>query len=150
MSHRSIEEKFETLVQTQPAFNDALKLLKNGREIQILLEGGLPQALFYNGSHVVLEARAAQKPDIEFQISEAAIDEILSQEAPTMAAFGIIVVRQVATQKAQLRLLSSVFPVLTGGYLKIIQKAGPEFVGYLGQFGLKGVSGIRKFIQSMK
>ena len=95
-------------------------------------------------------ARAAQKPDIEFQISEAAIDEILSQEAPTMAAFGIIVVRQVATQKAQLRLLSSVFPVLTGGYLKIIQKAGPEFVGYLGQFGLKGVSGIRKFIQSMK
>lgn len=150
MSKNTAFLKFESLIDSQPQFNDALKLLKKGREIQIILENCEPSALFYKNGKPQVEMRPALNPDIEFHIQEVAIDQIAAGKTPTMAALGILVVRQVTQRRVKIRVISGVFAIINGGYLKIIQTAGPEFMGFLGQYGLRSLAGIRKLIHSMK
>ncbi len=150
MSYEVTYNAFRELIREQPCFNEALALLKKGREIRILLDGQHECALFYSQSAAQLEYRKAQDPDIEFHVSTEAIRSMQGLKALNMAQLGIIVVKQILAGNAKVHVVSGVLSVMRGGYFKIIQSAGPEFMGHLAQYGFKNIAKLQSLISSLK
>lgn len=150
MSYEATYNAFKELIKNQTCFNEALSLLKKGREIRILLDGEHECALFYSQSSAQLEYRPAKNPDIEFHVYTEAIRALGSAEPLNMAQFGIAVVKQILAGQVKIVVVNGVFSVLSGGYLKIVKSAGPEFMGYLAQHGIKNLSKLQSLISSLK
>lgn len=138
------------LVQNHAAFSQALVHLKKGREIRILLEGQHEVALLYRDGHAVVENRAAVQPDIEFHVFPEALRQLSQAQSSTMAEFGIAVVKQILAGTIKVFVVSGLVSILRGGYLQIMTAAGPEFMGFLAQHGLKSLSKIHDVIQRLK
>lgn len=150
MSYEASFTALKELIQEQPSFHEALSLLKKGREIRILFDGQHECALFYQQSVAQLEYRPAQTPDIEFEIYPEALRMLKGKSPMNMAQLGIAIVKQVLAGSVKIHVLTGVLSVLSGGYFKIITSAGPEFMGYLAQHGLKNISKIQSLIASLK
>lgn len=150
MSYETTYNAFRVLIQEQPCFSEALALLKKGREIRILLDGQHECALFYSQSAAQLEYRKAHSPDIEFHVHTEAVRSLSGHEPFNMAQFGIAVVKQILAGNAKVHVVSGIMSVLSGGYFKIVQSAGPEFMGYLAQHGFKNIAKLQGLISSLR
>ena len=150
VSYETTYNAFRELIQEQPCFNEAMALLKKGREIKILLDGQHECALFYSQSAAQLEYRKAQNADIEFHVHTEAVRSLAGNRPMNMAQFGIAVVKQILAGNAKVHVISGMMSVMGGGYFKIIKSAGPEFMGYLAQHGFKNIAKLQGLISSLR
>jgi len=148
MSYSEALEILSTTVQ-KPAFAQALKNLREGREIALRIENRFDFAVFFKDGLVQVEERSAQG-DVQFSLSSEAVRALSAHPADNMAAFGIAIMEQIAQGAASVRVTGSMWRVMTDGYLKIIVSAGPDFMSYLAKHGLSSMDKIVKVIRSLK
>lgn len=146
------DEVFENLQQfvaNHPEFNEAFSSLSRSAEISVFI-GEIQGVLKSVDKSVKLLAEPAKKADVEFVFSEAAALELSQTNPNGMGTLGIEVLKLIAADKIKVRVIGKAFNVLTGGYLSIVKKAGPEFMGFLANKGFKSIGKITQLIKSLK
>ena len=137
-------------IVARPIFGPALRKLKTGTEIRILVDRQNEFALFHDGTSARIEERAARAPDVEYAISLEALRVLELHPGDNMAQFGIAVLEQVLAGGVQIRVCGSVMAVISGGYLNIIIAAGPDFYAYLSQHGVQNIGKITALFTSLR
>lgn len=150
MSYEDAINDLRSSLLSKPVFAEGLRHLKKGTEIRVIVADRHEAALFFDGQKAQLEERPARSPDVEFSLSPDAIAFLKDLPGEDLAEFGIEVVKQILAGTVKVRVCGSVLNVLTKGYLGIIKEAGPDFLRFLAQHGLTGVSKIAAFIKNMK
>ena len=142
-------ERLAGFVSRQPAFDEAFSCLKKTAEISIKVPD---QNCVLNSvdNTVKLLRENTRLADVEFTLSSSAASQLSKSSANTMGTLGIEVLKLVAAGEIQIKVIGIVFSVLTGGYLSIVKKAGPEFMAFLGSKGFKSVGKITQAIKKMK
>ncbi len=148
MSADSVLNEVQKKLICQDVFTQGLRLLKPGKEIRIVVELRTEWALFYDGEFAKLQERPAESPDVEFHFTLDALRSLTHVSDYNMATLGIAVSKQVIEGSCRVRVVGSVWAVLSGGYLKIDQAAGPDFFAFLSQNGLKNLTKIQSFIRT--
>ncbi|MEO0335335.1 MAG: hypothetical protein AAF202_03020 [Pseudomonadota bacterium] len=139
----------QAFVERQPQFNEAFGCLKKTAEISLVVDG-VQGVLKSVDKRVKLLKANPSHADVEFVLSRQAASLLASSKPQSMGELGIEVVKLIASGEVQIRVIGRVFSVLTGGYLTIIKKAGPEFMAFLGSKGFKSVTKITQAIKNMK
>lgn len=150
MSFNDAFQAAHNFFTTKTASKDALRHLKKGHEIRLLLDAREECALFFQAGQVVLEQRPCPVADVEFTIGPEAIRLLSTHAGESVAQLGIDIVKEVVAGNVKIRVCGSILRVLTGGYLGIITSGGPEFMGYLATHGLTSIGKITKLIRSLK
>ncbi|MBK7845154.1 MAG: hypothetical protein IPJ71_15965 [Bdellovibrionales bacterium] len=135
---------------TNPTPKEALRHLKAGHEIRLLLDGREECALFYQQDQVFFEKRKVPTADVEFTVGPEAIRQLANYLGGGVGQLGITVIKEILLGHVQIRVCGSVVRILTGGYLKIIASGGPELLNFLTQYGLNTLPKIARFIRSLK
>jgi len=139
-----------TFFTTKPAPKDALRHLKRGHEIRLLLEGRTECALLFEAGQVVVEQRPCSKADVEFTIGSESIRLLTSHPGDSVGQLGVDIVKEIIAGNVKVRVCGSILNVLSGGYLGIIGSGGPEFMTYLATHGLTSLGKITALIRSLK
>ena len=139
-------QTIDQMARNNPAFQEAFDCLKPGSEISIEIEQQ-HFALKRLSKEVRLLPEKATAADVEFRLKDQAILELTSSNPQQMGDLGVQVLGLFSRGEVEIRVIGSVFSVLTGGYLKIIQRAGPEFMGVL---KAKGFSSLRKISAAIR
>ncbi|MCB0406764.1 MAG: hypothetical protein KDD34_01095 [Bdellovibrionales bacterium] len=150
MSHDTSFSVLKELIENQHLFSEALRQLKSGREIKVLIDGQHECALFFSQEHAILDDRPAKNPDVEFTISTEALRLLQSLKYSSLAELGVEIVKQIIVGNIQLRVCTGLLAILNGGYFKIIKLAGPEFMGFLAQNGLKNLNKIKSLVNTLR
>lgn len=150
MSYQEIITQINEQIQIQPVFNMALKHLEPGREIRLLIDHRLECALFFRNQRSQIELRAAANPDVEFSISTQALNVLLANKSPDLAEFGIEVIKQILLEQIRVKVCSSAWSILTGGYISIIKAAGPDFLQFLALHGISSLNKCVELIRNLK
>lgn len=135
---------------TNPTPREALRHLKSGHEIRLLLDGREECALFYQQDQVFFEKRKVPTADVEFTVGPEAVRQLANYSDGSVGQFGITVIKEILLGHVQIRVCGSVLRIFTGGYLKVIASGGPELLSFLSLYGLNNLSKIAKFIRSLK
>ncbi|MCB0385272.1 MAG: hypothetical protein KDD43_07750 [Bdellovibrionales bacterium] len=149
----SFEDAFHVVhsfFTTKPAAKDALRHLKRGHEIRLLIDGRTECALFFEAGQVAFEQRPCPKADVEFSIGPEAIRLLSTHSGESVAQLGVDIVKEIIAGNVKLRVCGSILRILSGGYLAIITSGGPEFMGYLASHGLTSLGKITSLIRSLK
>ena len=150
MSYDDAFARMKDFFENKPAATLAIKKLKKGEEISLVIDNQMRWALFNDGGQSRLENRPANNPTVEFQLNPEAVRRFETAPGDNMAQFGIEVVKEVVAGHVKIILLGKVWTVMTGGYLGIILEAGPEFAAYLAQHGITNLGKIKGVIKAMK
>lgn len=129
---------------------EALRHLKPGHEIRLLLDEREECALFYQQDQVFFEKRKVPTADVEFTVGPEAIRQLAHYTDESVGQFGITTIKEILLGHVQIRVCGSVMRILTGGYLKIIASGGPELLNFLTLYGLNSLSKISQLIRSLK
>jgi hypothetical protein len=140
----------QNFIETKPAVALALKELKMGTSLSLNLEDREDCHCFFDQKSVQLKPGKGENSDVLFKINAEAVRRLSSLPCETLSETGIEIVREVLTGNIKIQLLSKPQNILTNGYLKIITAAGPDFLNFLAQHGLKNIFKIISFIKSMK
>ncbi len=116
---------------TNPIPKEALRHLKPGHEIRLLLDEREECALFYQQDQVFFEKRKVPTADVEFTVGPEAIRQLAHYTDESVGQFGITTIKEILLGHVQIRVCGSVMRILTGGYLKIIASGGPELLNFL-------------------
>lgn len=139
----------EAFVEQRPEFNEAFLCLKKNAEISVKIDD-LQCVLKSVDNKVRLISSPARRAEVEFLLTSAAASQLARSKPSNMGELGVQVLKSTAEGEIQIKVVGSVLSVLTGGYLSIIQKAGPEFMGFMARKGLKGLSKISAVIKKLK
>lgn len=150
-----MSDSFSTLknfFETRSLCARALAHLKTGTEVGIIVGGQDVGALFFNSKTglVNLDRRDAKKPDVIFEISADAVGRVTATSGDDIAGFGIAVLKEILNQHVHIRVVGSVFNIMTRGYIGVIGEGGTEFMKFLGQHGFSSLSKLPGLIKSMK
>ena len=140
----------QNFIETKPAVTLALKELKNGTSLTLSLEEREDCHCFFDQKSARLIPGKGENSDVLFKINPEAVRRLSALPCETLSETGIEIVREVLAGNIQIQLLGSPKNILTNGYLKIISAAGPDFLNFLAQHGLKNIFKIISFIKSMK
>lgn len=149
MSQQDSLNDLRKYISESSVFEESLSQLKNRTEIALLLNHKHECALYYDGNKVQLDDRLAQNADVEFSLSPDAIGLLLNHPANDTAEFGIMVTKLILNGEIKIKILSSSWKILTKGYLKILQVAGPDFMKFLAENGLRNINKIASAIRSL-
>ncbi|MCB0420531.1 MAG: hypothetical protein KDD61_06025 [Bdellovibrionales bacterium] len=127
----------QDFLKSKQSCNHALKHLKKGTEIAILLEGRMPCALFFEENSVKFEKRPARSPDLTFFVYPEAVRRLSQLEGDNMTELGIEITREMALGTIELKVNGPISHLLTKGYYKILIEAGPDFLNYLKDMGVE-------------
>lgn len=150
MSYHDVLNDLRTHLVVKPVFTEGLRHLSKGTEIRILIDDRHETALFFDGNNAQLEDRPARNPDVEFTLLPSSYATLKALPGDDLAAFGIEIVKLILAGAVRVRLCGSTWNVLTKGYLKIIQAAGPDFLKFLAKHGLSGMGKITQAIRNLK
>ena len=137
-------------IEDKPASRIALKELSKGTEIGIVLDERVECACFFENDKAHCELRAAKNPDVEFRTNNEAVRRLAEIPGDNLADMGIEILREILGGNVSLKLLASPTRILSGGYLGIIRKAGPDFISFLAQHGLSNIWKVIGYIKAMR
>lgn len=147
------ETSFATLknfFETRQAAKQALRALREGTEIGIVIGGAVECALFRRDEKPLIEARAAQNPDVVFHIRPETVDMLNSQTKDEIGDIGINVLKEILAGNIQIKVPGKFMNLLSRGYLDIIKQGGAPVGAFLARHGLASVSKIVSAIKQMK
>jgi hypothetical protein len=152
-SKMTAQESFQTLksfFESRNASRQALKSLKEGVEIGVVIGGSVDCALFRRGEQPVVEARSAENPDVIFHIQPESVEILSSQTKDEIADIGINIIREVLAGNIAIKVPGRFLNLLSNGYLDIVKQGGAPVMSYLAHHGLASIAKITATIRKMK
>jgi hypothetical protein len=149
----SAEDSFQTLkrfFETRKAAGQALKAIKEGVEIGIVIGDVVECAVFRRGETPVIEHRAAQNPDVVFHIRPESVTILDERTKDEIGDIGVNVLKEVLAGNIRIKVPGRFLNLLSRGYLDMIRQGGTPVMGFLAQHGLASVSKITTAIKRMK
>lgn len=150
MDSNELYLKLKEFLETKPACIKALKPLKQGVEIGIVIADSLELTLFYADGAPHLERRKAQAPDVIFHAKPEAIEILCTHPGDDIGHLGVAIVREIFSRSIKLTVPGSFFSLLKNGYIEIIKMGGQTFFDFLKENGLKTISRFPEIIKKLK
>ena len=158
--HRQIEEyemsedatfnKLKDFLESKPASIDALKHLKQHKEISLVIGGTLHCAVLQSGGQPQVERRKANDPDVEFRMKPESVDVLAASPGDDVGELGVLVIKEIIAGQIQIKVPGSFFNIMRNGYIDIIRQGGSRFMGFLAQHGLSSITKITSTIKKLK
>ncbi|MBX7230577.1 MAG: hypothetical protein K1X29_00695 [Bdellovibrionales bacterium] len=148
MAHLETLEFLNLLVK-KPVFPLAFKYLRPKTELAIIYDHRTEFALFENDHTVLVEERKALA-DVVFLVNAEALRMLSQHPGDHLAGFGIAVIDQIIAGGIKIKVTGSFLSLTTGGYIKLILAAGPDFLGHLARHGVQGTKKIIEIMRSLK
>ena len=143
-------EKLKYFLEHKPASQKAVRHLREGVEIGIVIGNQIDCALFSKDSAPILERRAANDPDVIFHISPESVDILSENPGNDVGDFGIALVKEALSGGVQIRIPGNMFSIARNGYISIIKEGGRKFASHLSIHGITGITKIMSVIKSLK
>lgn len=150
MSKSELFQVTKMFIEEKPAVAEALMELRQGTSIALLLDGKLEAYCFYSDEKAHLVEGTAPQSDVLFEVSTEAMRQLAALPCDHLAETGIEIVRQIVAGNVKIQLTGPSKNILTKGYLNIIKKAGPDFLNFLAQYGLKNMFKIIATIKKLR
>ncbi len=147
------QDSFQTLktfFESRSASRQALKALKEGIEIGVVIGGSVECALFRQGEQPVVEARPAKDPDVIFHIQPESVEILSTQTKDEIADIGINIMREVLAGNITIKVPGRFLNLLSNGYLDMIKQGGAPVMSFLAHHGLASIAKITAAIRKMK
>ena len=145
--------KLTSFFEHGPMAKKAAHSLKDGREIQLLVANS-PFRFFKENKNNRIEAGNCASPDIIFEISALACEELVTRDFKTVGEVGIFIFEKMITNdpahKVKAKVRAGVISLVMGGYLGILGEGGAEVAKYLAQKGLTNPSKIKDAIAKLR
>jgi len=147
------ETKLKTYFEEMPAAVDAATPLKDGVEIELVIEGHSFTFKKESKKNRFMPG-APETPDVVFTLTKIAAEKIITSNAATVGEIGIDILKLIVSKdpSEKVRVASRVGPLtlIRNGYLNVIGKGGGTVAKFLAQHGLGSLGKIKNFISSIK
>lgn len=150
MSPGASFEKLKKFLEEKPASRKAIKNLKSGVEIGVVIGHQMECAYFKKDDAPCFELRAAQNPDVIFTIKPESVDILTQNSGEDVGELGIAVLKEYMSGGVRIRAPGSIWNISTNGYLGIIKEGGSTFMKFLTQHGVASIGKILSIIKDLK
>jgi hypothetical protein len=150
MSENQMFQLVSEFMVNKPSVELALQELKFGKSIDVSIEDREIGHVFLSDTGVQFADGPGSQSDVLFVVNSESIRRLTETPCETLSETGIEICREVLAGNMKIRLIGKPQDILFGGYLNIIKKAGPEFLNFLAEHGMKNMFKIMSFIKSMK
>ncbi len=152
MNEISIDElnALKEFLETKPACQKAIKNLKSGVEIEIVIDQQKACAYFHKDGKPTFEFRAAMKPDVRFNVTVEAVHALVRDPGDDVGKLGVRVLELYISKQVRIVVLGNLLGMVPKGYLGIVKEGGFEFARFLAEHGVNSISKIPDIIQSLK
>ena len=147
------QDSFQTLkafFESREVARQAMRAIKEGAEIGVIIGGAVDCALFRQGENPVVEARPARQPDVVFHIQPETVDVLSKNTKDQIGEVGVSVLNEVLAGNIRIEVPGRIWNLLNRGYLDMIKHGGAPVAAFLGRQGLSSVSKITTAIKKMK
>lgn len=147
------EDSFQTLknfFESRNASRQAMKAIKEGVEIGIVIGDLVDCALFRSGEQPVVEKRPAKDPDVIFHIRPESVEVLNTRTKDEIGDIGVNILREVLAGNISIKLPGRFLNLLSRGYLDMIKQGGAPVMSFLATHGLASVAKITAAIRKMK
>lgn len=107
-----------------------------------------------SGKFATLSEESPAKPDFTIRLDPGAVDELVAFPSESVGDFGVkffkMLKRQNENQKIELSIHIGFFKIVSRGYLKVLLLGGPVVMSVLKDFGVSGVSSLKKLFSKKK
>ena len=143
-------EKLRSFLETKEASRKAIRHLKNGVEIGVVIGNQIECAYFQNLGEPVFEQRPAKSPDVIFTIKPESVDILAKEKGEDVGELGIAILKEYLSGGVRIRAPGSIIALSTHGYLGIIKEGGVTFAKFLAQHGITNITKVMSAIRNMK
>jgi len=147
------EDSFQTLknfFETRNASRQAMKTIKEGVEIGIVIGDLVDCALFRQGDQPVVEQRPAREPDVIFHIRPESVEVLNTRTRDEIGDIGVNILKEVLAGNISIKVPGRFMNLLSRGYLDMIKQGGAPVMSFLAHHGLASVAKITAAIRRMK
>lgn len=143
-------EKLKLFLETKPASQKAIRHLKKGVEIGVVIGNQIECTYFQRQGSPCLEQRPAQSPDVIFYIKPESVDILAKEKGEDVGELGIAILKEYLSAGIRIKAPGSLFALTTHGYLGMIKEGGVTFTKFLAQHGVTNLSKIMSAIKNLK
>jgi hypothetical protein len=143
-------EKLKAFLESKPASVKAIKHLKKGVEIGVVIGHQIECAYYNADGKPILEQRPANKPDVVFTIKPESVDILCKNEGNDVGDLGIAIIKEYLSGGVRIKAPGSVLALSMNGYLGIIKEGGMTFAKFLAQHGVTNIGRIMTVIKNLK
>lgn len=134
--------KLITFLKTEPACQDAFRVLSPKAEIEIIVGGANHLRVRPNQDQVQVDEQKALAPDFVFSATPAAIDVLVAESNLSPSQLALKLIKQMLNQEVTLSMPVSPFVIPRKGYFNLIKLGGVELFNELRKYNLHSVSQI--------
>lgn len=160
------------MTDVEAIYGDAKDFLENGvasRQAAKPIKKGAVMGLRFTGFddafHITrgkegfeVHRGAAQAPDWVATLTPTALAQLRALSNPDIGDLGVEILRRMAhgyrdadaEDAIHIKVTSGFFTIMRNGYLGVLPLGGPKVAKWLGQNGLKSVSGIKRVFQKLR
>jgi hypothetical protein len=149
----SADHAFDTLKDffiTRQASRQALRTLKEGVEISVVIDHSLECAVFRLGDDPQVERRAARSPDVEFHLRPETVYVLADQTKDEIGEIGIAIFKEVLAGNIQVRVPGQILNVVRNGYFEMMKQGGTPLASMMSRYGVGNVPKIISIIKGMR
>ncbi len=143
-------EKLRVFLESKPASKKAIRHLKSGVEISVVIGNQIECALFQIKGEPKFEQRPAKSPDVAFFIKPESVDIISKEKGEDVGELGIAILKEYLSGGIRIKVPGSIIGLTTHGYVGIIKEGGATFAKFLAQHGITNISKIMSAIRNLK
>lgn len=143
-------DKLKSFLESRKASATAMRHMKKGVEIGIVIGHQLECAYFQQDGKPVLEKRPANSPDVIFHIKPESVDILCSLTTDDVGELGVAVLKEYLSGGVRIKAPGSIWNITMNGYLGIIKEGGVTFTKFLATHGLSNITKIVSVIKDLK
>jgi hypothetical protein len=143
-------EKLKNYLETRPASKNAIRHLKEGVEISIVIGHQIQCALVNDKGTPRLEKRPPNTHDVIFFLKPESVDLLIQNPGEDVGELGIAVLKEYLSGGVRIQVVGSVFSIMRNGYLNIVKEGGVTFAKFLAGYGLTNVTKIISVIKGLR
>lgn len=150
MSAGASFEKLKAFLETKEASRKAIRHLKKGVEIGVVIGNQIECAFYQDLGEPVLEQRPAKSPDVIFTIKPESVDIIAKEKGEDVGELGIAILKEYLSGGIRIKAPGSILALSMNGYLGIIKEGGVTFGKFLAQHGITNIGKVMSAIKNLK
>ncbi|MCB0377971.1 MAG: hypothetical protein KDD33_05720 [Bdellovibrionales bacterium] len=150
MEAKQLIENLVSFLQTDPACQKSLAVMKNSAEISIVVGGSHSVRVAKNASELVVESGEALHPDFVFEATPAAISTLIAEKGLTPGQLGVKLLKEIVAQDVTVRMPGSILQLPRKGYLELLKIGGQEFLQELRKYDLSDIGKIMSALKNLR
>lgn len=147
------DETFQTLksdLESNSTYEKALRHLKEGVEIEIIIGGDTQASLFRREGRTLVENREASNPDVIFHIKPETVFVLKNAETKEVSDLGVAILKEILAGNITMKVPGSLWNLTNNGYLLMIKEGGSKFLEQLTFYGVTSMSKLTQLVEKMK